>query len=46
MKRFLLPFALLLLVASHSRADLIVNGGVESFTTSGFPNDGSFGGEL
>jgi len=43
MKACLLSAALLLLAASQGRANLIVNGSFENFTTSGAPNDTSFG---
>ena len=43
MKRFVLSIALLLLVVCESRAELIVNGGFESFTTSVGSNDINFG---
>jgi len=46
MRRLLLPFVVLLFAASQSRADLIVDGGFENFTTSGFPYDGMFGGGI
>jgi hypothetical protein len=43
MKVRLLAATLLLLAFGQTRADLIINGGFESFTTSGAPLDTNFG---